>query len=169
MVPWRRSWPQGLCSRDQGVSGGPGDSIGLGQHLNEISLRWGRLGDRDRCALRRGEVFTTGCWHYRLSRAVHSSQMTGALSRQLAELDLERQLRILAALDSLPDEVGPLSLRDLVPLMRALHVSRPLNMLSAEALAAALVLDAEIVVSTDNPMLQGGAEDLGISYRIRAR
>jgi len=95
--------------------------------------------------------------------------MTGALSRQLAELDLERQLRILAALDSLPDEVGPLSLRDLVPLMRALHVSRPLNMLSAEALAAALVLDAEIVVSTDNPMLQGGAEDLGISYRIRAR
>ncbi len=120
-------------------------------------------------ALEDNDLFTTGCWYYRLSRAVHSDQVGGLLSRQLAGLDVERQVRVVAALDRLPDLVGLLSLRDLVPVMRALRVSRPLNLLNAEALAAALVLDAEFVVSTGGPLLRQAAGELGVGYSLRSR
>ncbi len=115
------------------------------------------------------DLFTTGCWYYRLSRAVHSDQVGGLLSCQLAGLDVDRQVRVVAALDRLPDSTGLLSLRDLVPVMRALRVSRPLNLLNAEALAAALVLDAELVVSTDGPLLPAAAEEMGVRYSLRSR
>lgn len=39
-------------------------------------------------------------------------------------------------------------------------------MLNAEALAAALLLDASIVVSTDSPLLRSGAADLGVDYQL---
>ncbi len=41
--------------------------------------------------------------------------------------------------------------------MQALRVRRPLNLLNAEALAAALVLDASVFVTTDSPLLRSGA------------
>jgi hypothetical protein len=53
--------------------------------------------------------------------------------------------------------------------MRALRVSRPLNLLSAEALAAALVLDAALVVSTDSPLLREAADELGVEYSLRSK
>jgi hypothetical protein len=120
-------------------------------------------------ALQGNDVFTTGCWYYRLSRAVHSDRVGGSLSRHLGGLDVDRQVRVVAALDRLPDSIGLLSLRDLVPVMRALRVSRPLNLLNAEALAAALVLDAALVVSTDSPLLREAAAELGVEYSLRSR
>jgi hypothetical protein len=65
-----------------------------------------------------------------------------------------------------PEEIGLLSLRGLVPVMQALRVRRPLNMLNAEALPAALLLDASIVVSTDSPILRSGAADLEVDYKL---
>ncbi len=53
--------------------------------------------------------------------------------------------------------------------MQALRVSRPLNMLNAEALAAALVLDADLVVRTDGPLLREVAAELGVGCSLRSR
>lgn len=106
-----------------------------------------------RRAVEAGELFTTGCWYYRLSRAVHSEPMTGALSRRLAAFSVERRLQVVTALNVLPPEIGLLGLlglRTLVPIMRALKVTRPVNMLTAEALAAAL-LDRTIIWNERQP------------------
>lgn len=117
----------------------------------------------------RGDLFTTGCWYYRLSRAVHRSEVAGTLSAAVAELPEPARRRALATLDDLPEEVGLLSFRKLVPIMTLLDVGRPLNLLAFEALAAALVLNAEIVVTTDTPMLAEGAAHLGLRYRLVSR
>ena len=51
--------------------------------------------------------------------------------------------------------------------MQALRVRRPLNFLGAEALAAAVMLDAEIVVGVHAPLLAAAATELNIDYRVR--
>ena len=117
-------------------------------------------------AVARGEVFTTGSWYYRLGRAVTAGSGTGALSGRFQALDEPVRRGVLASLEELPDEIGLLSLRVLVPVMQALAVTRPLNFLNAEALGAALVLDATIAVNVDAPLLRSGATDLAVTYRV---
>lgn len=114
----------------------------------------------------RGELFTTGSWYYRLARAVHSRDFAGALSRPFSRFTPERQTRVLAALDRLPPEIGLISLRDLVPVMWTLTVGRTLNLLTAEALAAAQVLDAGIRTTTGSMMLRESAAAVGVEIRI---
>lgn len=114
----------------------------------------------------RGELFTTGCWYFRLSRALNSPSMTGALSRKLGGLDSGRQNQVLHALDDLPPEIGLINFRDLVPIMSALQVTHPINMLNAEALAAGVLLDADLAVTTDSPILREGAARIGLAYRV---
>ena len=94
-----------------------------------------------------GEVFTTGSWYYRLGRAVSAGPGTGALSGRFQALDDSVRRRVLTSLEDLPDQIGLLSLRVVVPVMQALTVTRPLNFLNAEALRAALLLDASIAVT----------------------
>lgn len=72
----------------------------------------------------------------------------------------------MASLEDLPDEIGLLSLRIVVPVMQALTVTRPLNFLNAEAHGAALLLDASLVVTVDAPLLRSGAADLFVGYRL---
>jgi hypothetical protein len=86
-----------------------------------------------------GAVFTTSCWYWRLGRAVTVGSGTGSLSGRLAALAAEDQDRVLWALQELPDRIGLLTSRTVVPVMLALRVRRPLNMLNAEALAVALL------------------------------
>lgn len=50
--------------------------------------------------------------------------------------------------------------------MAGLVVRRQPNLLTAEALAAALVADGTICVTVDSPLLRDGAEDLGIPFRL---
>lgn len=119
-------------------------------------------------AIAMGEVFTTGCWYYRLGRAVIAGDGRGSLARRFDALAPATRARTLSALDELPDEIGLLSLRDLVPVMQALRLRRPPNLLNAEALAAALLLDATLMVSTDSPLLRSGAADLDIEYQLRS-
>ena len=128
----------------------------------------GRVTGRFKTALDSGEFFTTGGWYYRLSHAVHQSQVVGALSGAFASLDEQEREAAMRGLNTLPQQVGLLSLRKLVPIMSLLDVGRPLNQLSAEALATAVVLDAEIVVTTDSPALREGAARLHLSYKVMA-
>ena len=113
-----------------------------------------------------GEVFTTGSWYYRLGCAVAAGTGTGSLSGRFQALEDSVRRRVMASLEDLPDEIGLLSLRIVVPVMQALTVTRPLNFLNAEALGAALLLDASLVVTVDAPLLRSGAADLFVGYRL---
>lgn len=81
----------------------------------------GRAGASIGDALERGEVFTTGCWYYRLGRAVAAGVGTGSLSGRFEALDPPTRTHALRALDELPEEIGLLGLRGLVPVMQALR------------------------------------------------
>jgi len=50
--------------------------------------------------------------------------------------------------------------------MASLGVRRQPNLLTAEALAVALITEGTIVVTVDSPLLREGAEDLGIACRL---
>jgi hypothetical protein len=108
------------------------------------------------------EIYTTGCWYYRLTRAVMAGSGDGSLSGRFAALGEEGQRQALAGLTQLPAAVGLLSYRTVVPIMGALRVRRPLNMLNAEALAVALVVDGDVTVSVGSRLLADGARDLDI-------
>jgi len=88
------------------------------------------------------------------------------LSGRLESLAAGERDRVMASLNDLPQTVGLLSPRVAVPVMMALRVRRSLNMLSAEALAVALLVGGAIVLTTDAPVLRSGAEDVGIEYRM---
>ena len=115
-----------------------------------------------------GDVSTTGSWYWRLTRAVLDDRSTGSLTRAFLRLPEEDQQRVREGLRSLPNEIGLLSFRRLVPIMAALEGVRRLNLLTAEAVAAALVLDADIAVTTRSPLLDGACERLGIQVHLIA-
>jgi hypothetical protein len=110
-----------------------------------------------------GEVFTTGSWFWRLARALNGPPR-GVLSRQLGSLGEDERQRVGIALADLPPEIGLLSLRRLVPVMSAL--GGQLNLLTAEAIAAAVVLESEIAVTTESPLLSQAAAAAGVTVRV---
>ena len=110
-----------------------------------------------------GEVFTTGSWFWRLARVV-ARPGQGALSRALAASSEDEQRRVHNSLDQLPAEIGHLSMRRLVPVMTALPGQ--LNLLSAEAVAAALVLCARIAVPTASPLLAAAASSVDVGVDV---
>ena len=112
-----------------------------------------------------GEVFTTGAWYWRLARVL-ARPGRGALSRALAASSENEQRRVHQALDQLPAEIGLLSMRRLVPVMAALPGQ--LNLLTAEAVAAAVVLGARIAVSTASPLLAAAARSVDVSVDVVA-
>ncbi len=100
-------------------------------------------------------VYTTGCWYVRLCQTALSSTVSGTLSSSFAELPPKLVPRALHSLLELPEEIGLVSLRTLAPLigrLRSRH--RQLNLLSIEALAAALHLNAQVYLLTPSPPLQ---------------
>ena len=99
--------------------------------------------------LRDKQLFTTGCWYVRLCQAAHSKlDPPGSLSGPFADLPEPLRERAFASLFALPDDIGLLSLRDLGPRIGELRSRYRLNLLAAEALAAAIVLDARVYVKT---------------------
>jgi hypothetical protein len=115
-----------------------------------------------------GEVFTTSSWYYRLGRAAFSGSGSGALSGPLASIDRDVRQRVLSELRDLPEDVGLLHPRVVVPVMFALRLRRPLNVLTVEALAAALLVGGGLLVTTEAPFLLAGASELGVSYEVLA-
>jgi len=76
------------------------------------------------------------------------------------------QNQVRSDLQELPLSIGLLHPRVVVPVMFALRVRRQLNLLTAETLAVALVVQARVVVTTDAPLLRAGATELGLEYEL---
>lgn len=117
-------------------------------------------------AFEAGEVFTTGTWYYRLANALRSRPIEGALTTAFRSLGPPEQRLVEARIQALPTSIGLLDYRKLVPIMTALDVERPVNMLAADAIATAIVVDGPILVRTDAPLVRVNALAVGISYEV---
>ena len=122
-----------------------------------------------RTEMKHSALYRTGAWYYRLAGAAHRGIGTGSLSGRLAGLDPDRRRDTLDNLRRLPDWIGLIRPRLLIPVMARLDVRRRPNVLAAEALALALVTNGTLVVAVDGPVLRDGANDLDISYEVRDR
>ena len=110
-------------------------------------------------------VATTFSWYYRLARAVATDRIEGALSRHYVGLPADRQAEVRRVLDDLSDRVEIVSPKESVPVMSALATMATVNMLTADAVAAALILDAPILVSTRSDLLERAASVAGVPTR----
>jgi hypothetical protein len=117
-------------------------------------------------ARRSGNLWTTGLWYYRASRAVRSPTITGALTNELAGIPEPTRTEAISAITRVPEDIGLLSLRDIVPIMSELASAHRLNLLSLEALGAAVHLGAALAVASENdgPLLRKAAAVHGLSY-----
>jgi hypothetical protein len=114
-----------------------------------------------------GRFATTCGWWWRLTSAFAGSRR-GALTGRLQDLD-ERIVRmVLQTVRSLPDHFEIVDLRLLIPAMGALAEDHRVDLLAAEAVAAAAYLDTSIEVETDVPQIRDAAEAIQIVYRVVA-
>lgn len=109
-------------------------------------------------------VFTTGYWYVRLCIAV-SRKAGGSLSGPFAALPEAQRRRAVSSVLQLPDEIDMLTMRTLGPVIGELAGRHPaMNILTREALAAAVKLRATLVIAegNENPVLITalGAEEL---------
>lgn len=117
-----------------------------------------------------GPVFTSGYWYVRLCLAV-GRRTAGRLSGPFLALPPARRRRALTAVLSLPQEIGLLSLRRLGPVIGELAQRHPpMNALTREALAAAVVLEAEVLMAggNENFVLATGVAEEGLHARVVA-
>jgi hypothetical protein len=116
--------------------------------------------------VRESAVYTTASWYYRVANAATHGSGSGSLSGQIASLPDDEQQVFRSKIASLPDSIGLVGPRTLVPIMAAFHTPRRLNYLNAEALALAVVAEASIVVRTDSPLLRDACETMRVDYRV---
>jgi hypothetical protein len=116
--------------------------------------------------LRRFDLATTGCWYVRLCQAVLVTAGRGPLSAPFADLPGALRERAVAAVLELPEEIALLSLRELAPDIGRLRRRHALNILGSEVLAAAVRLEAEVVLATPSPRLQSALDNEHCSYRL---
>lgn len=84
----------------------------------------------------------------------------------MAGLPLPARQQAVAAIARLPDDVGLVSLREIVPVMAELSSVHRLNLLSLEALGAAVHLGATVLVAFENdgPSLRAAVTSAGLEY-----
>lgn len=100
-------------------------------------------------------VFTTGCWYVRLCQAaMNGADRAGVLSRPFAKQPPMIRRQALSKLLDLPEDIGLLSMRTLGPLIGDLKRRHSLNLLGAEALAAAVHLHADVFLAAESPRLE---------------
>lgn len=119
-------------------------------------------------AAERGEVLTTGSWCYRLHRALHDPESDGSLSAAAADLSLPARQVLFDVLDDLPPEIIVPGPRLVVPVAGALRLRRRVNHLTAEALAVALISQADIRVRIDAKPLRDACQELNVALTILA-
>lgn len=101
------------------------------------------------------ELYTTGYWYVRLCQAALGAyERTGVLSGPFAELSPPLRDKAMKAVLDLPDSIGMLTLRQLGPTIAQLRQHHQLNILGIEALAAASILGAHVLLSAPSPMLE---------------
>jgi hypothetical protein len=135
-------------------------------HLIAHRLATGRLGSAS------GKpppgVATTCSWWWRLSAALAGTR-GGAITRYFTpRVAPGAQSALQRTIARLPDTILILDLRDLIPAMAVLSAQHDLNLLAAEAVVAAEVLGAEVVVRHDTPKIRETAAARGIPYRLDA-
>ena len=96
-------------------------------------------------------VFTTAHWYLRLCQAVIRGG-GGQLSAPVLSLPADQRQRALGAILELPDDIRILSWKVVAPVMATQldGLGSGLNLLSREALAAATVLRATVVMAAGN-------------------
>jgi hypothetical protein len=105
-------------------------------------------------------VATTFSWWWRLSAALAGTR-GGAITRHFAALEAGARTALQRTIARLPDTLLVLDLCDLIPAMALLSGEHDLNLLAAEAVVAAEVLGAELVVRQDTPKIRETAAARG--------
>jgi hypothetical protein len=77
-----------------------------------------------------------------------------------------RRSLVLAGVDALPEEIGLVDLRVLVPVMTRLDVGRRLNFLTAEAVATGVTLEGAIWVTTSSVLMTDACRALSIDLHV---
>lgn len=112
-------------------------------------------------------LYTTGYWYVRLCQAVMNAQdRTGVVSRPFADLPTPLRDRAIKTVLELPSEIGIVSLRELGPSIARLRHDHQLNVLTIEALAAAIFLDAHVYISTPSSLLETALAQHKIKAKI---
>lgn len=111
-------------------------------------------------------VYTTASWYYRVASAAAQGSGDGSLSGRIAALDESARLAVRDRLARLPETIGLISPRTIVPIMAGLRTPRRLNYLSAEAVAVAILAEATVAVRTDGPLLRQACSALHIDYSV---
>lgn len=113
-------------------------------------------------------VATTNLWYARLCKGAARST-GGAILRDWRPVE---RRALISGLVALPDDIAVLPLRDLAWRMGELTADhRGLSTLGAEAVAAAVELDARLLVSSrdDGPGIRACCARLGVRYETVAR
>lgn len=113
-----------------------------------------------------GKRYATTCsWWWRLVSAF-SGHGRGALSRLVSRLGPGTSETLRHRLETLPSLCEIVDLRLLMPQMATLARGRSLNLLAAEAAAAAAYLGTSIEVGVDTPLLRAAAGAAHVEYRV---
>jgi hypothetical protein len=90
----------------------------------------------------------------------------GVLARPFAELPTPLRDRAIQTLLELPVEIGIVSLRELGPSIARLRPDHELKILSIEALAAEIHLDAHVYISAPSPLLESALSQQHIKVKV---
>lgn len=123
------------------------------------------LAGHDTWLPRGARVATTASWWFRLARALDRPG-GGSLSALVSDFAAEDQQVVEGLVRRLPEDVTVLHPRDTVPHAAGVSARHGLNLLAADALATALVLDGRLLVAAhdDGPRLRAAAAAVEIPY-----
>ncbi len=99
---------------------------------------------------RGGQLSTTGSWYYRLCSALHDPGLVGSLSGPIAALPSELRSAVIQRVVTLPTSIQLISMRELAWSASGLGRRYGLNLLSAEALGAAVESGSAIATAASN-------------------
>ena len=122
----------------------------------------------ERVRLPRAGLTTTTDWYYRACRAAIAGG-AGQLSGPFERLSVGEQAVAIRTMLSLPDDVALPDSRELVPAMVAIQQRHPrLNVMNVEAVAAAALLEARVLLSARGAdgVLPAVLDAEAISWRV---
>jgi hypothetical protein len=122
----------------------------------------------ERVKLPRVGLVTTTYWYYRACRAAVVGG-SGQLSGPFARLGADEQAAAIGAMLVLPEDIGLPDPRLLVPEMVRVHQRHPqLNVMNVEAVAAAGMLEARVLLSSrgSEGMLPHVLDAEGLAWKI---
>ncbi len=116
-----------------------------------------------------GQLATTGLWYYRLCSALRGPGVAGSLSGPIASLPGDLRTGVMEQVVRLPGTIRLLSLRDASWPAAGYAARYGLNLLAAEAVAAAVLTGSAIVTAAGNlpPRLAAAAQGEGVRVLSR--